>query len=239
MAREGTGAGSTDRHGFGAGSVHRSAHCEAGALSSYVVPSDEGPHRKYYAVTPAGREALRNGTKTWSHPDFYAEPAFDPPVWQLSQPDGSAITNIYAYDTEDEPIDGVLLYDQHGRRPIELGDAVDPATGQPLVHVPVLDVFGLPVGNLHPVDQHTVTWGAEGRAEARQPVPRPEVELPSLPPALAPDGATDADDATGPDRTGGSPRRPLHHGCPGLVAAHDGEGLVAEPRLRAARCRGG
>ena len=39
MAREGTGAGSTDRHGFGAGSVHRSAHCEAGALSSYVVPA--------------------------------------------------------------------------------------------------------------------------------------------------------------------------------------------------------
>jgi PadR family transcriptional regulator PadR len=40
---------------------------QAGALSSYVVPSDEGPHRKYYAVTPAGREALRTGTKTWSH----------------------------------------------------------------------------------------------------------------------------------------------------------------------------
>jgi hypothetical protein len=140
-------------------------------------------------------------------PDVYAEPAFDPPLWQLSQPDGSAITNIYAYDTGGRAVDGVLLYDQHGR-PIELGDAVDPATGQPLVHEPVLDVFGLPVGNLYPVDQHTVTWGAEGRAEARQPVPRPEVELPSLPPALAPDGATDADDATEPDGTGGSPGGP-------------------------------
>ena len=24
----------------------------AGALTSYVVPSDEGPHRKYYGITP-------------------------------------------------------------------------------------------------------------------------------------------------------------------------------------------
>ena len=40
---------------------------QAGALSSYVVPSGEGPHRKYYAVTPSGREALRTGAKTWKH----------------------------------------------------------------------------------------------------------------------------------------------------------------------------
>ncbi len=40
---------------------------QAGSLSSYVVPSDEGPHRKYYAVTPAGRTALTTGTKTWRH----------------------------------------------------------------------------------------------------------------------------------------------------------------------------
>ena len=39
----------------------------AGALSSYVVPSDEGPHRKYYALTTAGREALATGSKTWRH----------------------------------------------------------------------------------------------------------------------------------------------------------------------------
>ena len=40
---------------------------QAGALSSYVVPSDEGPHRKYYAVTPAGRDSLATGAKTWRH----------------------------------------------------------------------------------------------------------------------------------------------------------------------------
>jgi PadR family transcriptional regulator, regulatory protein PadR len=38
---------------------------QAGSLSSYVVPSEEGPHRKYYALTPAGRDALDRGTKTW------------------------------------------------------------------------------------------------------------------------------------------------------------------------------
>ena len=34
----------------------------AGALTSYVVPSDEGPHRKYYGITPAGPRPAR-------HPD--------------------------------------------------------------------------------------------------------------------------------------------------------------------------
>jgi len=37
----------------------------AGALTSYVVPSDEGPHRKYYGITPAGREQLALQTKDW------------------------------------------------------------------------------------------------------------------------------------------------------------------------------
>lgn len=37
----------------------------AGALSSYVVPSDGGPHRKYYAVTPQGRAMLDEQTDTW------------------------------------------------------------------------------------------------------------------------------------------------------------------------------
>ena len=37
----------------------------AGALTSYVVPSDEGPHRKYYGITPAGRVQLATQTKDW------------------------------------------------------------------------------------------------------------------------------------------------------------------------------
>jgi len=38
----------------------------AGALTSYVVPSDEGPHRKYYGITPAGRDQLEAQTKDWT-----------------------------------------------------------------------------------------------------------------------------------------------------------------------------
>ena len=37
----------------------------AGSLTSYVVPSDEGPHRKYYGVTPQGRTALAHQAKQW------------------------------------------------------------------------------------------------------------------------------------------------------------------------------
>ncbi len=35
-------------------------------LSAYVVASDEGPHRKYYGLTPAGRAELEQGRKHWT-----------------------------------------------------------------------------------------------------------------------------------------------------------------------------
>jgi PadR family transcriptional regulator PadR len=38
---------------------------QAGALSSYVVPSEEGPHRKYYAINKVGRELFARSEKTW------------------------------------------------------------------------------------------------------------------------------------------------------------------------------
>ena len=38
---------------------------QAGALKSYVVPSDTGPHRKYYGLNERGRSALDESTKTW------------------------------------------------------------------------------------------------------------------------------------------------------------------------------
>src|SRR6267154_2950625 len=38
---------------------------KAGALKSYVVPSDEGPHRKYYGLNDRGRRALDQSTETW------------------------------------------------------------------------------------------------------------------------------------------------------------------------------
>jgi PadR family transcriptional regulator PadR len=38
----------------------------AGALTSYVVPSDEGPHRKYYGINAHGRATLELQGKTWA-----------------------------------------------------------------------------------------------------------------------------------------------------------------------------
>ncbi|UAL28784.1 PadR family transcriptional regulator [Nocardioides rotundus] len=37
----------------------------AGALTSYVMPSEEGPHRKYYGITPAGRAQLKQQRDDW------------------------------------------------------------------------------------------------------------------------------------------------------------------------------
>jgi PadR family transcriptional regulator PadR len=37
----------------------------AGALTSYVVPSEEGPHRKYYGINAQGKRALADQTKAW------------------------------------------------------------------------------------------------------------------------------------------------------------------------------
>jgi PadR family transcriptional regulator PadR len=37
----------------------------AGALTSYVVPSEEGPHRKYYGINDQCRRALADQTKAW------------------------------------------------------------------------------------------------------------------------------------------------------------------------------
>src|SRR5438105_15816166 len=38
---------------------------QAGALTSYVVPSDEGPHRRYYGLTDRGRSTLAESARTW------------------------------------------------------------------------------------------------------------------------------------------------------------------------------
>jgi PadR family transcriptional regulator PadR len=37
----------------------------AGALTSYVVPSESGPHRKYYGITPVGRTQLKEQGDDW------------------------------------------------------------------------------------------------------------------------------------------------------------------------------
>ena len=43
---------------------------KGGALTSYVMPSDEGPHRRYYGITDLGRTTLEEARVTWK--DFSA-----------------------------------------------------------------------------------------------------------------------------------------------------------------------
>ena len=38
---------------------------QSGALTSYVVPSESGPHRKYYAINRVGRDLLASSAKAW------------------------------------------------------------------------------------------------------------------------------------------------------------------------------
>ena len=38
---------------------------QGGLLTTYVVPSEEGPHRTYYALNAAGRDQLQRSGKTW------------------------------------------------------------------------------------------------------------------------------------------------------------------------------
>jgi PadR family transcriptional regulator PadR len=39
---------------------------QAGSLTTYVVPSEEGPHRKYYSLNKAGRVQLDLSSKVWA-----------------------------------------------------------------------------------------------------------------------------------------------------------------------------
>lgn len=54
----------------------------AGALSTYVVPSDDGPHRKYYSITPSGEELLEQQRVDWQR--------FSAILTELIQPMGAA-----------------------------------------------------------------------------------------------------------------------------------------------------
>ena len=38
----------------------------SGALTSYVMPSDEGPHRRYYGMTDRGRSQLEEARAVWT-----------------------------------------------------------------------------------------------------------------------------------------------------------------------------
>ena len=54
--------------GVGDASVYGTLHRleQAGHLESRLAASNNGPARKYYAVTPSGTEQLRSGTDSWT-----------------------------------------------------------------------------------------------------------------------------------------------------------------------------
>jgi PadR family transcriptional regulator PadR len=50
----------------------------AGLLSSRVVPSYAGPPRRYYRITPVGRDALAAWRRTWSATRDFVDAALRP-----------------------------------------------------------------------------------------------------------------------------------------------------------------
>ncbi|MCA0331778.1 MAG: PadR family transcriptional regulator [Actinobacteria bacterium] len=50
---------------------------QSGALTSYVLPSDEGPHRKYYGLTPAGAQQLSEARDSWKAFSHTVQGIFD------------------------------------------------------------------------------------------------------------------------------------------------------------------
>jgi len=54
----------------------------SGALTSYVVPSEEGPHRKYYGITSTGRRTLKQQREDWDR--------FSTTVTELLQQQGAS-----------------------------------------------------------------------------------------------------------------------------------------------------
>jgi hypothetical protein len=72
----------------------------------------------------------------------------------LQRGDGSTVSNIWAYDTDGNPVD-VFLFDQNGRPLDDIGfDGFDDRTGDQLRSEPRRDANGAPIANLFPREQH-------------------------------------------------------------------------------------
>lgn len=52
----------------------------AGALTTYVVPSEEGPHRKYYGINAEGRARLEAERKDWAEFATSVSALLDPAI---------------------------------------------------------------------------------------------------------------------------------------------------------------
>ncbi len=116
---------------------------------------------------------------------------------QLTQPDGTTITNLYAYDAEGRLLDGVLVYDQDGNPVVVAPEGSTPYTddGFAVETDYRLDINGAEVRNAYPLDQRVEEWrsgpdGSERVVDA--PVRPPAITTPRL----APDGGDTGSSAT-------------------------------------------
>lgn len=104
------------------------------------------------------------------------------------------VTNIYPYDAQGRPLDGVLLFDQDGR-PLRVGrqewwpDRCDRAPSHPLAADGVPVEFAYPYRYL-PVEHDQVAsesdrhpTGRSGTTTCLEEIPRPPVPLPVFPPS--------------------------------------------------------
>ena len=141
---------------------------------------------------------------------------------EVRHPDGSPITNIYAYDTAGEPLDDVRLFDQDGR-PIEVPDSDDWYAG-PQRRDEVFGAGGLPLWNVYPIDRFAFEWDPATGTEASRPVPDPLLVVPPLPsPAPAADegagpGASSSTTSTTPGTATSSTTSAIDSGATGSAS---------------------
>jgi hypothetical protein len=101
----------------------------------------------------------------------YADSGMSSGAGHLQAPDGRPIWNIWPYDGEGNPLDGVLLFDQ---------DGVPLSTGDP-AGAGIVEPGQLPIPGLYPLPAHTIEYDPETGRQGRIPVPPPEVQIPRLP----------------------------------------------------------
>jgi PadR family transcriptional regulator, regulatory protein PadR len=76
-----------ERHGAAAAGGKQSAIypvlrnlCASGLLDSYVEPSVSGPPRRYYRITPLGREVLAEWLVVWADTRHFVDTVLSPPA---------------------------------------------------------------------------------------------------------------------------------------------------------------
>lgn len=140
------------------------------ALAAAVVGSvhlgrrGAGPSRVLTAVGLVGVAVAltQGGTRT----EYVVDGGYGPFPGSLTGPGGEHIANIWPYDGEGNPLEGVLLFDQDGN-PISVGDRGTTS--------------GVVIPGLFPQAQAEYEYDPVTGAERQVPVTAPVVQVPQLP----------------------------------------------------------